>query len=123
MTRDACVTDPLLIVLLVASNLAIAAAYFAIPATIAWIAIRARRVPFPVIGYLFAGFILSCGGTHLAAALVFFRPAWFLEAAVCCFTAVISTATAMLFWAWRRQIVAALRDFAEFKDTIKPADR
>lgn len=118
MTRDACLSDPLLFTLLVASNLAIAAAYLAIPATMAWIAIRARRVPFPAIGALFAGFILSCGGTHLTAALVFFRPAWHLEAAVCCFTAVISTATAALLWSWRRQVVEALRDYASLEETI-----
>lgn len=121
MPRDACLTDPLLLVLLVASNLVICAAYTAIPATMAWIALRSERVPFPAIGALFGGFILSCGGTHLCAALVFFRPAWHLEAVACCFTAMISTTTAILLWNWRKQVVATLRDFAAFAATIKQA--
>lgn len=114
MTRDACISDPLLLTLLVAANLAIAAAYIGIPATMLWIGLRAKIVPFPAVWYLFGGFILSCGGTHLCAALVFFRPAWHLEAAVCCLTAIVSTATAVLLWSWRHRLLAALQDFATF---------
>lgn len=79
MTRDACLKDPVLLVVLVASNCAIFLAYVGFPGTMAWIAVRSRLIPFPAVWYLFAGFILSCGLTHACAAIVFFRPAWYLE--------------------------------------------
>lgn len=119
MTRDACLQDPVLLVILVASNLAIFAAYVGIPATMTWIAVRSRIVPFPAIWLLFGGFILSCGLAHLCAALVFFRAAWHLEAAVCVVTAIVSATTAVILWRLRWLLVAALRDFASFADMME----
>lgn len=119
MTRDACLDDPVLLVILIASNLAIFAAYVGIPGMMVWLAVRSRIVPFPAIWYLFGGFILSCGLTHLCAAVVFFRPAWHLEAALCVVTAVISAATAVIVWRLRLLLLAALKDFADFSAMMK----
>lgn len=104
------IRDSFLTAVLVAANLVIFMAYVGISGTIAWIVSRAPKVPFPLVWWLFAGFILSCGGAHFCFALVFFRTAYHLEAAVCVFTALISSVTAILVFCWRRLILTALRD-------------
>lgn len=123
MTREACITDPILIGILVAANLLIWMAYVAISFTITWVVVRAPRVPFPAVWWLFAGFILACAGTHFAAVLVFFRPAFYLEAVICCVTAIISAATAVFVFCWRRHILSALVDSHRLEHQIKVATR
>lgn len=120
--RDACLHDPLLLILLVAGNLAIFLSYMAIPAALIWIALQLRRAPpFPVLWGLSAAFVLACGFTHAAAALVFFRPAWHLETALCLATAIISCSTACLLWVRVRAIVAALREYAALAREMEKA--
>jgi hypothetical protein len=111
VTRDACLQDPVLLAFLVAANLVIFLAYMAIPSTMLWVALRARLLPFPTLWILFGGFITSCGGTHLVAAMVFFRAAWYLEAALCVATAIVSASTAVLLWRWRHLILQAILDY------------
>jgi hypothetical protein len=111
MTRDVCLQDPLLLVILVAANLVIFLSYMAIPAAILWVALRSKNLPFPALWVLFGVFIVGCGLTHLVGALVFFRQAWHLEAAVCVLTAIVSASTAALLWVWRRAVLAALHDY------------
>ena len=118
MSRDACLNDPLLLVLLVAGNLVIFAAYIAVPAVMVWVAVRSKVIPFPVIWVLLGGFILSCGITHLVGAIVFFRPAWYLETAIVLVTGFISAISAALLWARRRLFVASLEDFANFQKVV-----
>lgn len=119
-TREGCVKDPALIAILIAANLLIFLAYTAISGTIAWLLLRARKVPFPLIWGLTGGFIVSCGGTHLCGVLVFFRPAYNLEAAVCSFTALISTVTAILVYHERHLLLTALQDRADLRDKLEP---
>lgn len=110
MPREACIHDPALLAILIASNGIIALAYLVIPICMAWVMLRSR-VPFPVVWVLFGAFILWCGGTHACAVLVIFSPAYYLEAAICAATAVVSATTAVLVVAVRWRIIGALREW------------
>ncbi len=76
----------------VLSDLAIFGAYAAIPLSILYFARRKRQeLEFPRLYWLFAGFILSCGLTHLIEATIFWQP-WYR------FAALIKLITAILSW-------------------------
>lgn len=110
MSRDSCIHDPLLLSLLISSNLIIFLSYTGISGTITWIVSHSPRVPFPAIWWLFASFILSCGGTHSMSFLVFFRPAYYLEAWTCIVTALVSSVTCILVFKWKGKILQSLKD-------------
>ena len=77
----------------IGSDIAIWAAYTAIPLVL-WSFLRLRpKIPFSRIFLLFAAFILCCGATHLIEALLFYWPAYRLSAVVKFITAVVSWAT------------------------------
>lgn len=96
MTRDQCITDPALLAVLITCNALIAIAYFWIPISIARIAARVDSLPVAWLWGLTGAFIGGCAFTHLAAVLVFFYPAWYLEAVACAATAAVSIVTAAL---------------------------
>ncbi|WP_207492750.1 sensor histidine kinase [Aridibaculum aurantiacum] len=75
------------------SDLMIWAAYFAIPLIILRYITRRRDIRFHKIYFLFAGFILACGSTHLLDAIIFWFPAYRLSALVRVLTATISWLT------------------------------
>lgn len=75
------------------SDLLIFVAYAAIPAALAFFAIRRRGVPLRPILWLFVAFILSCGLTHLTDAMMFYQPAYRFLGLMKAMTAVISLAT------------------------------
>ncbi|TDU73160.1 hypothetical protein EI77_01628 [Prosthecobacter fusiformis] len=61
----------------VVSDLAIFGAYAAIPISItSYVMLKKQDVAFPRLYWLFAGFILSCGLTHLVEATLFWHP-WY----------------------------------------------
>ena len=60
----------------IVSDIAIFAAYAAIPAVLVFFAVRRKDIPFLPIFWLFAAFILSCGVGHLVEATVFWHP-WY----------------------------------------------
>ncbi len=77
--------------LYILSDVAIWAAYFAIPLLLIRIIKRRKDIiPFPKILWLFIAFILFCGTTHLIDALIFWWPAYRLSALVRFLTAIIS---------------------------------
>jgi len=78
------------------ADLAIFAAYAAIPAILAYSLLKRRNLPFPRLIWMFAMFIVGCGLTHLMGFIVFSWPAYRLDAAVKVFTAVVSWATVLL---------------------------
>ena len=79
------------------SDLLIFGAYTAIPvALLYFLWKRGGDVPFPRVGYLFAGFILACGTTHALDALMFYFPAYRLLAAMKVLTAGISWLTVLM---------------------------
>lgn len=88
------------------SDVAIFGAYFAIPISIAFYMRKRRDVPFPLIGWLFGAFILSCGLTHLVESILFYHPVYRFSGLMKLITAVISWATVVAVW---RFMPAALR--------------
>ena len=77
----------------VLSDLGVWSAYVAIPLVLGYFVLRRRDIPFRWIFWLFAGFILACGATHLMEALIFWWPAYRLSGVIKLFTAIISWAT------------------------------
>jgi signal transduction histidine kinase len=79
--------------LYIASDVAIWAAYFAIPLLLFRILNKRKDIPFPKIIWLFIAFILLCGTTHLIDAVIFWWPAYRLSALVRFATALVSIFT------------------------------
>ena len=79
--------------LYILSDLFTWAAYFAIPILLFRIINKRKDIPFPKIIWLFIGFILLCGTTHLFDAIIFWWPAYRLSALIRFFTAVVSIIT------------------------------
>jgi PAS domain S-box-containing protein len=77
----------------IVSDLAISLAYLAIPCLLSYYALRRRHLPYKAIFFLFGGFILACGTTHLMDAIIFWWPAYRLAGILKLFTALISWAT------------------------------
>jgi signal transduction histidine kinase len=77
----------------IVSDLAIFAAYTAIPLVIAFFVLRRKDVPFPRIFWLFVAFIFACGTTHLIEAIIFWHPVYRLAGVVKLLTAVASWST------------------------------
>lgn len=75
------------------SDIAIFAAYTAIPITLVVLMVRQRNYLFPRVGWLFVSFILACGTTHLVDALIFYHPVYRLSGLMKFVTAVVSWTT------------------------------
>ena len=80
------------------SDVAIALAYFSIPAALVVIARRRRDLVFRPVLWLFAAFILLCGTTHWLEVITLWTPAYGLEAVVKAATAIVSVFTAIALW-------------------------
>src|SRR5690348_6649477 len=97
---DLCSSPTGLYWLLLASDVSIAVAYFAIPITMA-VVLRDRRddIPYPWLWILFVTFIVACGlthGAHVVSAAAGAEHTW-LVAAVSLFCAFTSVGTAIAF--------------------------
>jgi len=79
----------------VIADLATWAAYYTIPALIAWFLSKRRDLPYTRLFWLFAAFILACGTGHLIEATIFWRPWYRLSALVKVVTAIVSWATVL----------------------------
>lgn len=77
----------------IGSDVAIWAAYTAIPCVLAFFILRRKDVPFPRILWLFVAFIFACGTTHLIDAIIFWQPVYRLAGVVKFLTAVVSWGT------------------------------
>ncbi len=82
----------------IVSDLLIWICYFAIPLILLGIARKKRDLPFPGLVVLFALFILACGGTHLADAIVFYVPIYRVSGILKLFTAAISMLTVVALY-------------------------
>lgn len=71
-------------------------AYAAIPASIFALVWRKREVTFPAVAWLFIGFILFCGVTHLVEATLFWWPAYRFSGVMKVMTAGVSLTTAVV---------------------------
>lgn len=88
-------------------NVAVAAAYFAIPL---WLHVHRTletRSVLPVLPRRWEAFILICGFGHLAVALTNIVPAYYVETAVLAAVAVVSWWTVIGLFAWHRRGGAA----------------
>jgi PAS domain S-box-containing protein len=91
---------PDILTLHVVSDLVIAGSYFSIPLAIA-VFVRKRAdlvAEHRRLAALFAAFILGCGMTHVMAVVVLWDPVYGLDGLVKALTALVSVATAMVFW-------------------------
>jgi signal transduction histidine kinase len=79
--------------LYIISDVAIWAAYFAIPILLLFLLRKRKNVPFQGVLMLFVAFILLCGLSHLMDALIFWWPAYRLSALLRFATAIISVVT------------------------------
>jgi hypothetical protein len=75
------------------SDLAVFAAYTAIPLMLLYFVVHKKTGAFLPIFWLFAVFILACGTVHLVEATIFWHPWYRLSALVKLITAVASVAT------------------------------
>ncbi|MDQ5966065.1 MAG: hypothetical protein QG625_2220 [Cyanobacteriota bacterium erpe_2018_sw_39hr_WHONDRS-SW48-000098_B_bin.30] len=88
--------DGPLLTVMIAANIGIALAYFAIPIALRYFVGTKKDLPYPYMFKLFAAFILSCGMTHLAKILTLFQPLYWIEAGLDLLTAIVSLLTAFL---------------------------
>ena len=87
--------NPQLLAMHVISDLLIALAYFSIPVGIVYVARKRADTTFQPIYYLFAGFILACGITHVMGIVTLWYPVYYFEGLTKVATALISVATAL----------------------------
>lgn len=116
--REVCINDPVLLLVLIAANLAITLSYTIIPLVLLWVFNRVKRAVFPALGFLFTAFILFCGMTHACSALVIFRPAYYLEAFLCVITGIVSFAAAVLLVRERRMILAFINEAVDLTSRL-----
>ncbi|MFZ2161294.1 MAG: PAS domain S-box protein [Sideroxyarcus sp.] len=90
--------QPWLTAALVLGNLLIAMAYFTIPLVILRFIRQRRDIDFRSLHWLFAGFIVSCGITHMLHVVELWYPVYYLEAAMDILTGVISLIAAIALW-------------------------
>jgi two-component sensor histidine kinase len=90
--------EPGLLWLHIVSDGLIALAYFSIPLAILTFMRGRPDFTHRGVAWLFAGFILFCGATHLFAIWTLWQPLYWLEGALKAATAVISVATAIVLW-------------------------
>lgn len=84
--------------LYILSDLSIWASYFAIPFLLFRIVKKRADIPFPRIFWLFIAFILLCGTTHLIDALIFWWPAYRVNALVKLITGIISVVAVLALY-------------------------
>ncbi len=77
----------------IGSDVAVWAAYTAIPVALAYFLRRRPDLPLPRVMWLFVAFIFACGTGHLLDALMFYWPAYRLSGLVKFGTALVSWAT------------------------------
>lgn len=90
--------QPGLIAALVFGNSLIALAYFTIPLVILKFIRQRQDIDFRYLHWLFAGFIVSCGVTHLLHVIELWYPVYYLEAVADILTAVVSIVAAIMLW-------------------------
>ena len=86
---------PSLLTLHLAADLLIAAAYFSIPLSLAYLVNKRADLPFNWVFLLFAAFIVACGVTHLVGVLTLWYPFYWFAGAVKAVTALVSVAAAV----------------------------
>ncbi|QDV50009.1 PAS domain-containing protein [Gimesia fumaroli] len=78
------------------SDIAIFAAYFAIPVVLLYFLLQRKDLPFPKIIWLFAAFIMFCGFGHLIEAGIFWWPVYRFSGLIKACTAIVSLITVLV---------------------------
>lgn len=78
---------------MVAGNALIALSYTLIPIALLYLVRKRKDIMFTPIFFLFAAFIVLCGLTHVMHIMIFWYPAYWLEAIVLALTGIISILT------------------------------
>ncbi|MBD3562769.1 PAS domain S-box protein, partial [Planktothrix sp. FACHB-1355] len=86
---------PGLVGLHIASDLAIAVAYYSIPITLLYFVRKRQDLPFNWVFLLCGAFIVACGTTHLMEIWTLWHPTYWLSGAIKAFTALVSAYTAI----------------------------
>ena len=102
----------------IVSDLIIWLAYMAIPVLLIYFVTKKKSVPFHAIFVLFGLFILCCGFTHLAEAVMFWWPAYRLMGLLKAVTSVVSVATVIALMPALPKALA-LRTPAELEEEIR----
>ncbi|MET3136027.1 hypothetical protein AAKU61_000365 [Undibacterium sp. GrIS 1.2] len=89
---------PSLLWLYVASDTLTGISYYSIPLALIFFVRRRHDLEFNWIFIMFSAFIFACGTTHLISILTIWEPAYWLDASVKGFTAVLSVVTAVMLW-------------------------
>ena len=89
---------PGLIATHVVSDTVIGLSYFSIPLAIAAFVRQRADLKYGWVAYLFVGFILACGLTHMWSILTLWFPAYGVEGLIKAITALLSVATAVTLW-------------------------
>jgi len=90
--------QPELIALHVASDSAIAVAYYSIPVALGYFVWKRTDLAFPVIFVLTSLFILACGTTHLMGVWTLWFPDYRVDGGIKAVTALLSIGTAIAIW-------------------------
>jgi PAS domain S-box-containing protein len=96
MPHVLCLRTPPVVWLHVTSDGLIALAYFLIPVALFRLVQKHQDLTFHWTFFLFAAFILSCGGTHMLAIVTLWTPIYRFEGVIKAITALVSIATAFL---------------------------
>jgi two-component sensor histidine kinase len=81
-------------------------AYFFVPAALVYFVRRRRDFQYGWVFYLFVGFILACGATHLMAIVTLWLPIYGIEGVIKAVAAAASIGTAMVLWVLIPEIIA-----------------
>ena len=90
--------QPELIALHVASDSAIALAYYSIPIALSYFVLKRTDLAFPGIFVLTSLFILACGTTHVMGVWTLWFPDYRFDGGVKAITALLSVGTAVAIW-------------------------
>src|SRR6202051_4038648 len=90
--------QPELIALHVASDSAIALAYYSIPVAVGYFVWKRTDLAFPAIFVLTSLFILACGTTHLMGVWTLWFPDYRVDGGIKAVTALLSIGTAIAIW-------------------------
>src|SRR3979490_188096 len=90
--------QPELIALHVASDSAIALAYYSIPIALGYFVWKRADLAFPGIFVLTSLFILACGTTHIMGVWTLWFPDYRVDGGIKAITALLSIATAVAIW-------------------------
>ncbi|MDO3383640.1 PAS domain S-box protein [Gilvimarinus algae] len=106
----------------VASDVAIAAAYFSIPAALLYIRRKRADLLYPSLFTLFSLFILLCGLTHLYSIYTIWVGSYGVHGVIKAGTAVISVATAVVL-AYSLPRIVATPSFEQLRRAVESANR